>query len=76
VQDSFVRKIYPQLVAGQMRSAIQLTTASSLCAMLELLAEGKLPQRGFVRQEDVRLQDFMANRFGRVYGAAELRLAA
>lgn len=76
VQDSFVRKIYPQVAAGQMRSAIQLTTASSLCAMLELLAEGKLPQRGFVRQEDVRLHDFLANRFGRVFAVADLQLAA
>lgn len=76
VQDSFVRKIYPRVLAGQMRSAIQLTTASSLCAMLELLAEGQLPQRGFVRQEDVRLGDFLANRFGRVYAEASMRLAA
>jgi hypothetical protein len=32
--------------------------------MLELLAEGKLPQRGFVRQEEARLHDFPANRCG------------
>jgi saccharopine dehydrogenase-like NADP-dependent oxidoreductase len=76
VQDSFVRKIYPQQLAGQMRSAIQITTASSLCAMLDLLAEGELPQRGFVRQEDVRLDDFLANRFGRVYDMHALARAA
>jgi len=72
VQDSFVRKIYPQVLAGQMRSAIQITTASSLCALLDLLADGKLPQRGFVRQEDVALDDFLGNRFGQVYDRPSL----
>jgi hypothetical protein len=30
------------VLAGLMRSAIQVTTACSLCALLDLLAEGKL----------------------------------
>ena len=76
VQDSFVRKIYPQLLAGQMRSAIQITTASSLCAMLDLLAAGELPQSGFVRQEEVPLAKFLGNRFGRVYAMEALAHAA
>jgi hypothetical protein len=28
---------------------------------------GKLPQRGFIRQEQVALPDFLANRFGMAY---------
>ena len=67
VQETYARKIYSALVGGQIRSAIQITTASSLAAMLDLLVEGKLPQRGFVRQEDVKLADFLGNRFGAVY---------
>ena len=67
VQETYARKIYSAMVGGQIRSAIQITTASSLAAMLDLLAEGKLPQRGFLRQEDVRLADFLGNRFGAVY---------
>ena len=59
-----------------MRSAIQITTASSLCAMLDMVAQGHLPHAGFVRQEDVRLADFLANRFGRVYSMDELSKAA
>jgi saccharopine dehydrogenase-like NADP-dependent oxidoreductase len=50
-----------------MRSAIQITTAGSLVAMLDLLAAQRLPQSGFVRQEDTKLSDFLANRFGNVY---------
>ena len=76
VQETYVRKVYSQVLAGQMRSAIQITTASSLCAMLDLLAEGRLPQQGFVRQEEVPLAAFLANRFGRVYAAEALAAAA
>jgi saccharopine dehydrogenase-like NADP-dependent oxidoreductase len=75
-QETYVRKVYSQVLAGEMRSAIQITTASSLCAMLDLLAHGLLPQRGFVRQEDVALEDFLANRFGRVYAADNAAKAA
>jgi len=67
VQETYARKIYSAMVGGQIRSAIQLTTASSLAAMLDLLAQGVLPQRGFLRQEDVKLADFLANRYGAVY---------
>jgi saccharopine dehydrogenase-like NADP-dependent oxidoreductase len=70
-QQTYARKIYSHVLAGQMRSAIQITTASSLCAMLDLLADGALPQSGFVRQEEVPLASFLANRFGRVYAGDE-----
>ncbi len=75
-QDTYARKIYSHVLAGRMRSAIQITTASSLCAMLDLLATGQLPQQGFVRQEDVRLSDFLANRFGQVYAMDAMARAA
>jgi saccharopine dehydrogenase-like NADP-dependent oxidoreductase len=76
LQTSYARKIYAQVLGGQLRSAIQITTASSLAAMLDLLAQGRLPQSGFVRQEDVPLADFLGNRFGAVYAAQELARAA
>ena len=76
LQDTYARKIYSHVLAGKMRSAIQITTAGSLCAMLDMLADGRLPQSGFVRQEDVPLSDFLANRFGRVYAMEELSKAA
>jgi saccharopine dehydrogenase-like NADP-dependent oxidoreductase len=69
-QETYAHKIYAGEAGGARRSAIQITTASSLCAVLDLLAEGRLPQSGFVRQEDVPLQAFLDNRFGRAYLAA------
>ena len=75
-QDTYARKIYSHMLAGKMRSAIQITTASSLCAMLDMLVSGHLPQAGFVRQEQVPLSAFLANRIGRVYAADALAHAA
>jgi len=76
LQDTYARKIYSHMLAGKMRSAIQITTAGSLCAMLDMLAQGHLPQQGFVRQEDVPRARFLGNRFGRVYAMEEMSKAA
>lgn len=61
------RKVYAGEFRGQSCSAIQITTAASLCAVLDLHREGRLPRRGFVRQEEVELNAFLANRFGQCY---------
>ena len=61
------RKVYAQAFRGRTFSAIQVTTASSLCAMVDLHLEGKLPTLGFVKQEDVALDTFLSNRFGMCY---------
>ena len=73
VQETYATKIYGQTIHGIARSAIQITTAAGICGTLDLLAEGKLPERGFVRQEDVPLAEFLHNRFGRVYAVKEPR---
>jgi len=67
VQESYANKIYSQTINGKQWSAIQITTAAGICAALDLLAEGKLPQQGFVRQEDINFDDFIGNRFGQYY---------
>jgi saccharopine dehydrogenase-like NADP-dependent oxidoreductase len=66
-QESYAKKIYSQKVGDRLMSAIQITTACGICAMTDLLVEGKLPQKGFVRQEEAKLSDFLSNRFGRYY---------
>ncbi|HYC37437.1 MAG TPA: saccharopine dehydrogenase C-terminal domain-containing protein [Usitatibacter sp.] len=66
-QESFAKKIYAREIDGRLFSAIQITTAAGICAMVDLLVEGKLPQEGFVRQEEAALDVFLGNRFGRFY---------
>ncbi|WP_194721034.1 saccharopine dehydrogenase family protein [Noviherbaspirillum malthae] len=68
-QETYAKKIYSREVNGQLLSAIQITTAAGICAMLDLVMQGRLPRRGLVRQEQARLQDFLDNRFGRFYAA-------
>jgi saccharopine dehydrogenase-like NADP-dependent oxidoreductase len=48
-------------------NAIQLTTAAGICTALDLVATGVLPQSGFVPQEAMPLDRFLANRFGQHY---------
>ena len=59
-----------------MHSAIQITTAGSICAVLDMLANGSLRAKGFVRQEEIALDAFLANRFGRYYADDRNRAAA
>jgi len=65
------RKVYHGDFFVKGLSAIQITTAASLCAVVDLHATGKLPTRGFVRQEQVALDAFLNNRFGRCFATAE-----
>ena len=66
-QESFAKKIYSKTLGEREYSAIQITTAAGVCAMVDMVREGALPSRGFVRQEDADLTQFLANRFGRHY---------
>jgi saccharopine dehydrogenase-like NADP-dependent oxidoreductase len=67
IQETYANKVYSAVVAGRMQSAIQITTAGSICAVLDMLADGSLRAEGFVRQEEIALPAFLANRFGRYY---------
>lgn len=67
VQEVFARKIFAERDGEQPLSAIQITTAAGICAAVDLFREGRLPQRGFVRQEEVGLTEFLGNRFGGAY---------
>ena len=73
VQETYANKIYSRDVDGRRLSAIQITTAGAVCAVLDLLAAGKLPQSGVIRQEDVPLPIFLGNRFGQVFAESPLR---
>lgn len=73
LQETYANKVYAGMVADKRMSAIQITTAAGITAVLDLLADGKLPQKGFVRQEEISLDDFLANRFGRAYGVEQAK---
>jgi len=67
-EETNARKIYHQQVGNEHWSAIQLTTAAAACVAIDLFRTETLSvNTGFVRQEDVSLEVFLANRFGRYY---------
>lgn len=61
-----------QWVDGEPWTAIQVTTASGACIAIDLHVNGMLPKQGFVKQEDISLQDFLANRFGHYYSHGQI----
>jgi saccharopine dehydrogenase-like NADP-dependent oxidoreductase len=67
MQETYVNRIYGQVIEGVQRCAIQVTTAGAICAVVDLLAQGELPSRGFVRQDQIGLNQVLSNRFGRYY---------
>ena len=63
-EENYVKKIYPQCMKGRLWSAIQVTTASSLCAVVDLVLAAPTQYKGFVTQESISLHDVLTNRFG------------
>ena len=74
MQETYANKVYAGIVAGKKMSAIQITTAAGITTVLDLLARGKLPAKGFVCQEEIDLGDFLANRFGQVYSLEKIKM--
>ena len=68
-EENYVNKVYPQVIAGRLWSAIQVTTAAGITAVVDLVLEHPGKYHGFVAQEQFRLTDILANRFGRYYAA-------
>jgi saccharopine dehydrogenase (NAD+, L-lysine-forming) len=65
-REEFVRLYRPRIVGGDARTAIAWTTAAGAVGMVELLAAGALPDSGFVCQEDVPLDAFVATSAGQM----------
>lgn len=66
-REEFVRGYKPLMIAGKHRTAIAWTTAGSVVAVIEMVRNGTLPNKGFLRQEDISLQDFLATKTGALY---------
>jgi saccharopine dehydrogenase-like NADP-dependent oxidoreductase len=66
-EENYVNKIYPQVIAGRLWSAIQVTTAAGITSVVDLVLAAPDRHHGFVAQEQFRLPDILKNRFGRYY---------
>ena len=54
-EENYVNKIYPQMIAGRLWSAIQVTTAAGITAVVDLVLSSPRKYQGFVAQEQFDL---------------------
>ncbi len=69
-EENYVNKIYPQVIGGRLWSAIQVSTAAGITAVLDLVLTRPRKYRGFIAQEQFSLPEILENRFGRHYASS------
>ncbi|SKB54378.1 saccharopine dehydrogenase C-terminal domain-containing protein [Dyadobacter psychrophilus] len=63
-REEFYRAYHPIDIDGKHWRAISWTTAASIASVVEMVADGILPDKGFIRQEDILLKDFLQTQNG------------
>jgi saccharopine dehydrogenase-like NADP-dependent oxidoreductase len=67
IHDEFVKAYYPIKIADRSWSAISWTTAASACAIVEMVRDGSIADKGFIKQETIPLARFLKTKNGRLY---------
>lgn len=67
IEENYVKKVYGKTVDNVHYNAIQTTTASSLCAVIDRVLSHPQNYHGFVKQEDFTLDDILSSPFGYCY---------
>lgn len=57
-REEYYKAFYPITINGVKWRAISWTTGASVAAVVEMVAAQLLPQKGFVRQEEIPLEEF------------------
>ncbi|MCC2625965.1 MAG: hypothetical protein K0R14_1838 [Burkholderiales bacterium] len=70
VEKTYVNTLYPTIFHGHKFSAIQMTTAAGICTVVDLVIKEK-KLKGLVKQEQVSLEQFLSNRFGKYYALSK-----
>jgi saccharopine dehydrogenase-like NADP-dependent oxidoreductase len=63
-REEFYKAYHPIEIDGQHWRAISWTTAASIASVVEMVADGVLPDKGFIRQEDILLKEFLQTQNG------------
>lgn len=67
LENNYVNKMYPQSFYGYPWSAMQVTTASSVAAVVDIILEKQDKYHGYTCQENLDFQQFINNRFGQIF---------
>lgn len=66
-REEYYKAFHPIEIDGQHWRAISWTTAASIAAVVEMVAEKKLPQKGFIKQEEIEFNAFLQTTTGAYY---------
>lgn len=67
VEKNYMKKFYPKVIEGKTWSAIQTTTASSACVVIDSVLQNPSLYQGLIKQESFELSAFVQNRFGKYF---------
>lgn len=67
LESNYVNKIYPREFYGYQWSAMQVTTASSMAAVVDIVLANQKQFHGYACQENIDYEEFINNRFGKVF---------
>ena len=66
-RNEFCKSYQPVTINGQSWRAISWTTAASLVAVIEMVANGSLPAKGFIKQEEIPFEGLLATHTGQLF---------
>lgn len=66
-RENYVRGYLPIEIDGRTWRAISWTTAASVVSVVELVADGRMQDTGFIRQEDISLTDLFNTKAGSLF---------
>lgn len=67
IEECYLKKIYSDHIEGERWGAIQITTASSLAAIVSLVLADPDKYHGFIQQEFFDINDITQTTFGKIY---------
>lgn len=67
MQHSYVNHFYPCMIEDQLFTAIQITTGSAVCAVVDMVFKQPKKFKGFIHQTQFKLNDFLHNRFAEYF---------
>ena len=67
IEETYVKKVYPQTIAGRKWSAIQVAAAAGVCSAIDLVLQKPEVYQGFVNQEAFAFDHILRNRFGKFF---------
>jgi Saccharopine dehydrogenase and related proteins len=70
-REEFYEAYHPISIHGKEWRAISWTTAASVAAVVEMVANGVLPQKGFIKQEDIPFDAFLKTKNGGLYAGSK-----